>query len=84
MAVLFDNSLLLFGSSGTTVHLPVFPSHIYSMGKLSIFCLYPPHPLFSLGLICSATAKLHCRATAPAVTPAAPTEELVPQWALAL
>ena len=84
LLLFFVNSLFLFGIWGTSVHLPVFHSHIYSMGKLiMLFCTLPTY-CPSLELICSASAELHCRATAPAVTPAPPTEELVPQWVHAL
>ena len=74
MALLFFNSLLLFGRWGTSVHLPVLRSLILSMGKLYyIFCTLPTH-CPNLGLSYSATAESHCRATAPVVTPAPPTE----------
>ena len=44
------------------------------MGKLIIFfCTLPTH-CPGLGIWYSATAELHCRATAPAVTPAPPAE----------
>ena len=43
MALLCSNSLLLFGSWGTSVHLPVFESDIKSMGKLIIF-FFPAPP----------------------------------------
>ena len=71
---LFCNSLLLFGSWGTSVHLPVLYSHIKSMGKLIIFFCTLPTRCPGLGLLYSATAESHCRATAPAVTPAPPAE----------
>ena len=46
------------------------------MGKLYyIFCTLPTHcPSLGLLYFATATAEVHCRATAPAVTPAPPTE----------
>ena len=68
VALLFFNSLPLFGSWGTTVHLPVLHSNIYSMGKVIIF--FVPSPVavpvwdyYTLPL----QSCIHSRATATAV-----------------
>ena len=46
------------------VPLPVLYSHIYSLGKLLIFFLYPPHPLSQFGThmlrLCRVTLQSHC------------------------
>ena len=49
------------------------PISILWVNLLYFFCTLPTHRP-SLGLIYSATAEFRCRATAPAVTPAPPTE----------
>ena len=69
MALLFFDALLLFGSWGTYVHLPVLHFHIQSTGEFIIF-LYPPHSLshFGTSLALPLQSHVHCRATATTVT----------------